>query len=105
MEPDPGVVDNQSRESHGMRLPLVFISYSRDDREFATLLRKRLSKIPFQPWQDVQDIIPGGRWDEDIDRALRACDVLLVVMSRSAQASLYVNYEWAFALGAGAKVI
>jgi hypothetical protein len=42
---------------------------------------------------------------KNIDSAIRASAIVIVVLSRAAHASLYVNYEWAFALGSGARVI
>jgi hypothetical protein len=88
-----------------MRIRKVFISYSRADAAFVARLRANLSKLPLQPWQDIHDLVGGGDWLHDIDAALRASSIVLVVLSKASVRSDYVNYEWAFALGAGAIVV
>src|SRR5260370_4497986 len=83
----------------------IFISYCREDRPFVDRLLKKLAKLPVQPWQDVQELVAGQDWRHDIDQALRNCSLLLLVMSKVSKDSSYVNYEWAFAMGAGAHVV
>src|SRR6266849_1324383 len=83
----------------------IFISYCREDRPFVDRLLKKLAKLPVQPWQDVQELVVGQDWRHDIDQALRNCSLLLLVLSKISRHSPYVNYEWAFAMGAGARVV
>ena len=54
---------------------------------------------------DLEILNAGDDWRDKIDLTLRACQVLIVIMTPEAAASHYVVYEWAFALGAGVKVI
>lgn len=82
----------------------IFISYSRNDTNFADLLLKRLQEAGFEVWMD--SILPVGTdWRQEIDQAIRQAFVLLVVVSPHAKASEYVTYEWAYALGSGIRVI
>ncbi|HXA20527.1 MAG TPA: toll/interleukin-1 receptor domain-containing protein [Thermoanaerobaculia bacterium] len=83
----------------------VFVSYAREDRNFAADLTRRLRASQRTPWQDLRDLRGGYDWREAIDDALREAEVLVVVMSPRATRSQYVTYEWAFALGAGVRVI
>jgi len=82
----------------------VFISYCRTDEEFVQHVKRELSAAGIQTWQD-RDIEPGRYWQADIDTAIRDAGAMVLVLSPSALESEYVNYEWAFALGAGLSVI
>jgi HEAT repeat protein len=82
----------------------IFISYCRDDGPFARLVSERLKREGLAAWQD-RELRPGEDWGDEIDQALQEADTVIVVLSASANASAYVSYEWAFALGAGLRVI
>lgn len=82
----------------------VFISYSKEDGEFAENVQHRLQQAGFTVWRDVQ--LRGGEdWRQGIDDGIRKAFALIIVMSPDAKNSEYVTYEWAFAWGVGIKVI
>ncbi len=83
----------------------VFISYDREDSDFAELVQAKLSRAGHTIFMDLEILDVGDDWRDKIDLALRASQVLVVIMTPEAAASHYVAYEWAFALGAGLKVI
>jgi hypothetical protein len=83
----------------------VFVSYSRKDAEFVEMLRQHLRDASFEVWTDSSGVRPGNDWRTEIDDAIRNAFVVLVVVTPAARVSEYVTYEWAFALGAGIKVI
>jgi TIR domain len=83
----------------------IFVSYAREDKKFARQLTSRLRESGRIPWQDLRNIRGGDLWQTTIDDALRNAEALIVVMSPQATKSQYVTYEWAFALGAGVRVI
>lgn len=83
----------------------VFISYAREDGDFAREIIQRLRKSDIVAWQDVKELRGGDGWQDRIDDALSDAKALIVVMSPAATKSQYVTYEWAFALGAGVRVI
>ncbi|MGH9931480.1 MAG: toll/interleukin-1 receptor domain-containing protein, partial [Pyrinomonadaceae bacterium] len=83
----------------------IFVSYAREDKNFARQLTSRLRESGKIPWQDLSNIKGGDPWQIKIDEALRNAEALVVVMSPQATRSQYVTYEWAFALGAGVRVI
>ena len=83
----------------------VFISYDREDSDFAELVQAKLHRADHTTFMDLEILNAGDDWRDKIDLTLRACQVLIVIMMPEAAASHYVAYEWAFALGAGVKVI
>src|SRR5262245_13211293 len=82
-----------------------FVSYVRGDSSFLRLLRKKLEGNRHRVWVDNQTLLGGANWREAIDAAIRRSDAVLLMWSRKSSHSEYVNYEWAFALGAGIPVI
>lgn len=85
-------------------MTLVFISYTRRtdyDKQFAERLRTWLLKSGFDVWMDVHDIPSGAHWDSEIDKALRAADVVLGLVSPASVESDNVKNEWAWALDKG----
>ena len=82
--------------------PIIFISYAHADEpekprgeeiQWLSLvmrfLRPAVKSGAFTMWVDRQ--MPGGtEWDEDIDRELRACDVLVLLVSASSMGSDYI---------------
>jgi hypothetical protein len=82
----------------------VFISHSHEDSDFAENLHNKLTQAKFTVWRDT-GIRAGEDWRREIDLAVKESFALVVVMTPEAKASEYVTYEWAFAWGAGVKVI
>jgi CheY-like chemotaxis protein len=83
----------------------VFISYQREDSDFAEILTNRIQMAGFQTWIDSNKLRAGEDWRAEIDQAVKSAFALIVIMTPEAKASEYVTYEWSFAWGAGVKVI
>jgi len=83
----------------------VFISYDREDSDFAELVQARLERAGHDTLMDTEFLNVGDNWRDELDQAIRASHVLLVIMTPEAAVSKYVTYEWAFALGAHGKII
>src|SRR6266516_4660765 len=83
----------------------IFISYKHEDSDFAEVLINKLEKAGFKTWVDSDQLHIGEDWRTGIDEAIKNAFALIVIMSPEAKASEYVTYEWAFAWGAGIKVI
>lgn len=80
----------------------VFISYSRQDREFVEKLIDGLSAAGVETWADVSNIAPGQNWQTQIEQGLLGAEVLLYVSSRNTSASQWMEHELhAFTKGAG----
>jgi len=83
----------------------VFISYDREDSDFAELVKACLEKAGHDTLLDTEFLNVGNDWRYELDQAIRGSHVLLVIMTPEAAVSDYVTYEWAFALGAHGKII
>src|SRR6266567_457485 len=83
----------------------VFVSYKHEDSDFAENLIHRAEKAGFKTWADTDHLHAGEDWRAEIDQAIKNAFALTVNMTPEAKASEYVTYEWAFAWGAGVKVI
>jgi hypothetical protein len=83
----------------------VFISYHHADGDFADYLRMKLKENGLEVWLADAALTAGDDWRAEIDQAIEGASSLIVIMTPDAKASDYVTYEWAFAIGAGIKVI
>ena len=88
-----------SQEAH------IFISYNREDSEFALRLARDLRSEGVNIWMDQLDIPPGTRWDRAVEQALRTCDRLLIILSPASVASENVMDEVAFALDREKQIV
>lgn len=70
----------------------LFLSYSRQDADYARRLDARLSESGFTVSRDT-DIEYGEAWFERIDETLRACAAVVLVMSPAARESEWVQKE------------
>ena len=60
----------------------VFLSYGRADAsELAARLRRDLEQRGFFVWKDTRELKAGHAWEQEIQTAIRATDVLLAVLS------------------------
>ncbi len=83
----------------------VFISYKHEEKEFADMLIRQLQMAGFPIWVDTDQLRAGENWREAINFAIQDSFALILVITPEARESQYVTYEWAFAQGAGVKVI
>lgn len=83
----------------------IFISHSSSDLDFADVVKNNLEKKGFKVWLDNNHLPVAEIWTNQIDKALRESEIIIVILSQKSLQSHYVTYEWAFALGEGKKVI
>jgi hypothetical protein len=76
----------------------AFISYSREDAEFALRLAEDLKAAAAAVWLDQLDIAPGQRWAKAVQDALNDCPRMLVILSPASANSTNVDDEVSFAL-------
>jgi formylglycine-generating enzyme required for sulfatase activity len=62
--------------------PLIFLSYSRNDREAAMALRSALEQAGFRVFRDEDAIRIGDRWLARLEEALRQCSAFVVLLGR-----------------------
>jgi hypothetical protein len=86
-------------------MPKVFVSYSHTDGDFAEVVRGRIKDAGFTTWIDLEGLQAGEDWRQEIDQAIRESVALITILTPASRESEYVAYEWAFALGAGVRII
>lgn len=75
----------------------VFISYSKENRDYARRLRDHILHRGFDVWID-EVIEPGDDWWRYIRQAIRDCAAFVVVMTPEAEGSHWVGIELLHAL-------
>jgi hypothetical protein len=72
----------------------VFISYSRNNYYTAEIVHATLAEAEhLRPWLDVRELSLGQSWSEAINEAIDSSDVFVLVASREAVGSQYVQQE------------
>lgn len=74
----------------------VFISYSRENRDFAERLVGSLRASGLEVWFDKQ-IRTGTEWDEVLEQQIKNADHLVIVLSKHSVESDYVKNEMFYA--------
>jgi hypothetical protein len=76
----------------------AFVSYCREDSDFALKLAGDLKTTGANVWLDQLDILPGERWDRAVEEALAKCPSVVVILSPASVSSTNVMDEVSFAL-------
>jgi len=77
----------------------VFISYAKEDYQFAEKLYIYLSENGFDPWLDKKNLLPGQQWDYEIKKGLREANyVILMLSNNSVKKRGYVQREFKLAV-------
>jgi len=83
----------------------TFVSYSRKQLYFAEAIALHLQKQGVDVWFDLQQLGAGVNWASTLKDGYENCERLVLVASKSALASPYVEIEWDTALKNGREVI
>jgi hypothetical protein len=62
-------------------MPDIFISYSRQDRDFVEALRARFSELGRKTWVDVNDIPPSAKWRAEVLSNIEQANAFVFVLS------------------------
>jgi hypothetical protein len=65
----------------------VFISYSRKDSEFVSILHEALEKSNRETWVDWEGIVKGTEWWKEIEEGIEGADTFVFVISPDSVAS------------------
>lgn len=76
----------------------VFISYSQQDEDWASKIRKVLKKEGLDVWDD-REILPGDNWAAKVSEALQESEAMVVLLSHNSLSSNNVRREIEYALG------
>jgi len=71
----------------------VFVSHSSHDKQFATLLVEKLKTDETEPWIDHEQIYAGDDVLDKIGEGLSTMDIFVLLISRTALSSLWVDLE------------
>jgi hypothetical protein len=94
----PRLPDSAIRNLHGVA---VFLCHCSKDKPAVSDLYSRLTADRAKPWLDEEDLLPGQSWQEEIPKAVRAADAVIVCLSKVAtNRAGYFNKEIKFALDA-----
>ncbi len=75
-------------------MPRVFISYARHDLSSVQPLERALQAHDIAVWRDQESIYGGQQWPKAIGEAIAAHDYVLLVWSKTAARSHFVEFEW-----------
>jgi hypothetical protein len=84
--------DSQSRRVR------VFLCHAFDDKFRVRQLYKRLREDGFEPRLDEENLLPGERWREEIPKAVRNSDAVIVCLSEGFNKTGYRQKEVRLAL-------
>lgn len=75
-------------------MPFIFISYSREDKEWRKVLEKHLGVLQreFKVWTD-EEIGAGEDWEQQITEALQNASVAILLVSANSLTSNYILNE------------
>jgi hypothetical protein len=77
----------------------VFLCHSSDDKEIVRQLNRKLKSHGIKTWLDEDDIIGGMLWQDEIEKAVKYCQIVLVCLSNNSVSKTgYLNKEIKFVL-------
>jgi formylglycine-generating enzyme required for sulfatase activity len=77
----------------------IFLSYAREDETHVRGVYRRLLDAGFDVWMDKINLLPGQRWEQEIPRAIRNSDFILIFFSNHSVAKHgYIQREFRLAL-------
>jgi hypothetical protein len=100
IETAPRRVQNARRRSCD-----VFLSYSSPGQPWIRQFIDALSANGVSEWFDAHDILPGERWQAQIERALRESRVLILVLTPDSVQKPWTFFELGAALADGKRIV
>ena len=74
-------------------LPYAFLSYSRQDKAVADKLTGALAARGVRIWKDVEQIAPGAKWEQELEKGLVGASAIIFFASRNSSTSRWMTYE------------
>lgn len=72
----------------------IFISYAREDKDIAKELQHRLLVRRHDVFLDIDGILGGAKWEKELVKRAKWCDVLVILATASANESRWVFREF-----------
>jgi hypothetical protein len=82
------------KQSQEATMARVFVSYSRENEDEAKRLEVLLKQRDIQVWRDKKSIYAGEAWPKAIGKGIAESDLFLLLWSRDAAQSHFVDFEW-----------
>lgn len=77
----------------------AFLCHASEDKETVRALYRRLESDGVTPWLDEEELLPGEKWQERIEKAVRGADTVIICLSKaSVNKKGYVQREMKYAL-------
>lgn len=83
----------------------VFLSYSFQDRPWVSQFVEALREAGLTAWFDVAELLPGERWEQKIQQALRESTTLIVILSPNSIKSPWTFFELGAAVADEKRII
>jgi len=77
----------------------LFVSYAHEDHAFGARLTKALRRHGVETWFAPVRLLAANQWHDEIGKALRRCDWMIVLLSPAAVRSFWVKQELLYAVG------
>lgn len=82
----------------------IFLAHASEDKPEVFKLYDRLKEAGYKPWLDKKDLIPGMNWREEIPKAIKNSNIVIVCLSQqSISKEGYVQREFRLALSQHAE--
>ena len=72
---------------------MIFISYKSEEYHVARSIRMLLEKHNYPCWMAPESIAAGGNYMTEIPKAIRSCDLFVLILSNASQNSQWVQKE------------
>lgn len=83
----------------------IFLCHANEDKHQVREVYQRLKAEGFQPWLDEENLLPGQLWKQEIPKALKDSDFILIFFSQTSVAKRgYVQREMKLALDAWEEI-
>ncbi len=77
----------------------IFLAHANEDKPYIRKLYEKLKDNGLEPWLDEEDLMPGSKWDDKIEEAIKNARFFLACLStHSVSKSGYVQKELRMAL-------
>lgn len=83
----------------------VFISHCIEDSNRALWLANKLNATGLEVWIDHINIPPGSAIVDLINNAIESCEIFILIWSKHAKESKWVNIEWTTAITMNKTII
>lgn len=83
----------------------VFISYAKRDLETAKRIEHALAGLGYSPVREDDMIYSGRQWSRIIRESIESNEILLLLWSKDAAESHFVEFEWTTAMALGKNIV